>query len=82
MITAKQCKMARGALGWSLREVAEKVGVNINTVIRFETGSDPISSIRDGIADVFMAAGLVIHPDGITVSDPRPLLKPKIRKAA
>lgn len=79
MITAIQCKMARGALDWSLREVAERVGVNINTIIRFEAGSDPKSSIRDGIETVFVDAGMIFHPDGKTVTDTR---EPKRAKRA
>jgi transcriptional regulator with XRE-family HTH domain len=71
MITARQCKMARGALDLSLRQVAEAVGVNINTIIRFEAGGDPRSSIRDKIEQVFTEAGLVLHGDGRTVTDTR-----------
>lgn len=71
MITARQCKMARGALDLSLRQVAEEVGVNINTIIRFEAGGDPRSSIRDKIERVFTNAGIVFHADGRTVTDAR-----------
>lgn len=79
MITASQCKMARGARDMSLRQVAEKVGVNINTIIRFEGGGDPRSSIRDKIEAVFTEAGLIFHPDGKTVTDTR---EPKRAKKA
>jgi transcriptional regulator with XRE-family HTH domain len=36
MITAAQCKMARVALGWGVRDLAEKAGISPNTVARFE----------------------------------------------
>ena len=31
-----QCKMARAALGWGVRELAAKARVGVETVIRFE----------------------------------------------
>ena len=36
MITATQCKMARVAVGWAVRDLAEKAGISPNTVARFE----------------------------------------------
>ena len=36
MITPSQVRMARAALGWGVRELAEKAGVAVNTVSRFE----------------------------------------------
>jgi transcriptional regulator with XRE-family HTH domain len=35
-----QCKMGRAALGWGVADLAKKAGVGINTVSRFENGSD------------------------------------------
>lgn len=40
VITREQLKMARAALGWSVRDVAMKAGVAANTVSRYENGSD------------------------------------------
>lgn len=36
MITGLQIRAARGALGWSATELAEKAGVSLRTIARFE----------------------------------------------
>lgn len=33
-----QCKMARAGLGWSAQELAQKSGVSVRSVMRFEAG--------------------------------------------
>ena len=38
MIVAPQIRMARAALGISVRELAERSGVADSTILRFETG--------------------------------------------
>lgn len=38
MIVAPQIRMARAALGFSVRELAERSGVADSTILRFETG--------------------------------------------
>ncbi|WP_354256389.1 helix-turn-helix domain-containing protein [Bradyrhizobium sp. F1.13.3] len=35
-----QCRMARAALGWSVRELASEAKVAIDTVARFERGDE------------------------------------------
>lgn len=40
MITREQLKMARAALGWSVRETANRAKVAANTVSRYENGTD------------------------------------------
>ncbi len=35
---AVQCKMARTALGWSVKDLATAASVSTNTVVRFERG--------------------------------------------
>ena len=35
---AVQVRMARAAVGWGVRELAEKAGVTANTVTRIENG--------------------------------------------
>ena len=37
MITAAQCRMARAALRWDMQDLAERAGVGLMTVLRFET---------------------------------------------
>src|ERR1019366_5339194 len=39
-MTPVQMRMARAALSWGVRELAEKAGVTANTVTRIENGSD------------------------------------------
>ena len=34
--------MARAALNWSMRDLAEKAGVALNTVNRYENGADAL----------------------------------------
>lgn len=38
VITAEQCRLARGALGWGIRELASRASVSATTVTRFENG--------------------------------------------
>jgi len=35
-----QCKMARAAVGWGVRDLAASAGISTNTVARFERGED------------------------------------------
>jgi transcriptional regulator with XRE-family HTH domain len=57
--------MARAALGWTLREFAEKSGINKNTIARYEAGEAILSDTLEKIETVLKEAGLVlIEPDG------------------
>ncbi len=40
MIEREQLKMARAALGWSVRTLASRAGVTANTISRYENGAD------------------------------------------
>jgi transcriptional regulator with XRE-family HTH domain len=55
---AVQIKMARAALGWGVRELAEKAGVTANTVTRIENGSDAKQSTLDAIRATLEAGGV------------------------
>jgi transcriptional regulator with XRE-family HTH domain len=55
---AVQLRMARSAMGWGVREVAEKAGVTANTVSRIELGADAKQSTIDAIRRVFEAHGI------------------------
>ena len=62
-MTPSQCKMARGALGWSLRDAADKAGIGINTLVRIEKSADVrVSTIRK-LQSAFEAAGIAFLPD-------------------
>jgi transcriptional regulator with XRE-family HTH domain len=50
--------MARAALRWSTAELAEKAGVGVNTVNRFEDGQDARVSSVDKIRAAFETAGI------------------------
>ena len=65
MITALQCKMARAATGWGVRELAAKADVSASTVNRFERGgAEPHSSTLRAIRQTFDAAGIEFIPGG------------------
>ena len=37
-MTAVQCRMARAALGWGIRDLASRASISATTVTRFENG--------------------------------------------
>ena len=49
--------MARAGLGLGVKELSEKAGVGLNTVIRFENGADTRSSSIDKIQKALEALG-------------------------
>ncbi len=44
-----QIKMARAALGWTVRDLAAKSGVTANTINRIENGADAKASTLEAI---------------------------------
>ena len=55
---AVQLRMARAAIGWGVRELAEKAGVTANTVTRIENGADAKQSTIDALQRALEAAGI------------------------
>ena len=55
---ATQLRMARAAIGWGVRELAEKAGVTANTVTRIENGADAKQSTIDALQRALEAAGI------------------------
>src|SRR6266536_2978680 len=55
---AIQLRMARAAIGWGVRELAEKAGVTANTVTRIENGADAKQSTIDRLQRALEAAGV------------------------
>jgi transcriptional regulator with XRE-family HTH domain len=53
-----QLRMARAAIGWGVRELAEKAGVTANTVTRIENGADAKQSTMDKLQRALEAAGV------------------------
>ncbi|WP_240796805.1 helix-turn-helix transcriptional regulator [Terasakiella sp. SH-1] len=64
MINKEQVKMARAALSWGVRELAEKAGTTANTVSRFENGADAKVSTLEGIQVALESAGIVFIENG------------------
>jgi transcriptional regulator with XRE-family HTH domain len=54
-----QIRMARAAIGWGVRELAEKAGVTANTITRIENGADAKHSTLEAIRSAFEAAGII-----------------------
>jgi transcriptional regulator with XRE-family HTH domain len=54
-----QCKMARAALSWSVKDLAEAAQVSTNTVVRFERGEELKSRTLANLKAAFEAAGVV-----------------------
>jgi transcriptional regulator with XRE-family HTH domain len=55
---AAQLRMARAAVGWGVRELAERAGVTANTVTRIENGADAKQSTIDALQQALEAAGV------------------------
>jgi transcriptional regulator with XRE-family HTH domain len=53
-----QLRMARAAVGWGVRELAEKAGITANTVTRIENGADAKQSTMDKLRAALEAAGV------------------------
>lgn len=58
VINAAQVRMARGALGWSTRDVAEQTGLHHNTIIRIERGKPANKGTLHLIKATLEAAGV------------------------
>jgi predicted transcriptional regulator len=58
-MTIPQCKMARAALGWGIRDLANRARVGATTVSRFEAGQgNPIPSTVAAMRRAFEEAGI------------------------
>ena len=59
MITAEQCRAARGLLGWSQQELAEKARVGVVTVHQLEAATaQPRRATLEVIRNAFEVAGV------------------------
>ena len=63
-ITASQSRMARAALGWSIRETALKAHIGINTLSRFESGGGVFLSTAEALRSTYQSAGVEFLGDG------------------
>jgi transcriptional regulator with XRE-family HTH domain len=92
-----QCRMARAALGWGVRELATVAKVSIDTVVRFERGDELKERTVEALQRAFETAGVeFMNGDrpGVRVTKateegaqlptaaPKTTTTPKTRKAA
>jgi transcriptional regulator with XRE-family HTH domain len=62
MITRVQIRMARAALGWGVRDLANRAGVSPNTVSRFENGAGARVDTLGLIQYALERAGIMFVP--------------------
>src|SRR5437899_4504332 len=58
IFTPLQCRMARAALGWGVRELATAAKVSTDTVARFERGEELKERTIDALQRALEAAGI------------------------
>lgn len=66
-MTPMQCRMARAALQWTVKDLAGKAQVGISTVVRFEAGrGKPIVATTAAMERTLEAAGVHFVENGVT----------------
>eukprot|EP01039_Chlorochromonas_danica_P012928 gene12927-14900_t len=60
MLTPEASRSARGLLGWSLKDLAEKSGVSFTTISQFENGRPSYDSTGQKLATAFEAHDLAL----------------------
>src|ERR1700704_6060862 len=63
MIRPLHLRMARAALGWSLKDLAERAEVNLNTISRYEAGSQVMSGTLSKLEAVLVREGVIFLDD-------------------
>ena len=63
MLTKEQIRMARAALGWGVRELAQSAGVSANTVSRFENGLGVQVETLRRLESALEKAGIIFVPE-------------------
>ena len=62
MLTAAQCRMARAALAWGMKDLAARSKVSANTIDRFENGrATPISCDAGRVTTSIRSGGYRVH---------------------
>jgi transcriptional regulator with XRE-family HTH domain len=62
-MNATQCKMARAALGWGVRELAARAKVSTQTVARFERGDQLKGQTIQILQGALEGAGIEFIPE-------------------
>ncbi|WP_238121748.1 MULTISPECIES: helix-turn-helix domain-containing protein [unclassified Xanthobacter] len=60
---AVQCRMARAAVGWGVRDLAKAAGVSVDTVSRLERGEVLLPRTVEAIQHALEAAGVEFIPE-------------------
>lgn len=71
-----QCRMARIALDWGVRDLAEAAGVSTNTVTRFEKGEELKHRTVDALQNALEKAGAILIDTGETAQGYGVTIKP------
>ena len=73
MITAKQTRMARAALGWTITDLAQRTAMARMTVMRLEAGNVVAQDTAMKVQAAFEAAGAMFSASGdrVFVSVPK-----------
>jgi transcriptional regulator with XRE-family HTH domain len=58
MLDGTQSRMARAALGWSLPDLADRTGLHVNTLSKFEGGSDAKRSTLEKLWTAYVKEGV------------------------
>lgn len=71
---AIQCKMARAAIGWGVRDLAKHAGVAVDTISRLERGEDILPRTLAAIRAALENAGVLFieqngHGPGVRLRD-------------
>ena len=80
MITRLQMRMARVALGWGVRDLAEAAGVSPNTVSRFENGAGARVDTLVHLQEVLEDGGVIFVPADEAAGPGVRLREPKRKK--
>lgn len=67
MIGPVHLRMARAGLGWNLQDLANRAGINPNTISRFEAGNDILSRKLQRLEAALVEAGVVFIDEGGTL---------------
>ena len=63
MITGLQIKLARTALGLTVRELGKRTGITANTISRYENGADALGSTIQKLGDLLESEGVEFIPE-------------------
>lgn len=64
-MTPTQCRMARGALHWTRKKLADESGLALRTIVTFESGLTVRDSSTHRIRTVLEANGIRLTENGI-----------------